>query len=164
MDPRSKATTAELEQQQSLGLEIFGEVRRSRQVLAEMRSVQDRIEERKPQLKEKPELLAQAEKLEAAMDVIEKGSKTAPDAMGLATASSGLQSVLRVVEGGDRTTPQQALDVYKLSDDAAKSRIAEWNVLKRDALAAFNGALKTAGLATIDVSALQVAEDKLSVQ
>ncbi len=164
MDPRSRATAAELEQQQTLGLEIFGEVRRTRQTLAEMASVRRSLEERKQHLKGQTQLLAQAEKLEAAMDAIDAGSKATPDAMGLAAASGGLQSVLRVVEGGDRTTPQQALDVYKLSDDAAKSRIAEWKTLKSSGLAEFNNAIKKAGLPAIDVAAVEMETDSLVAQ
>ena len=99
------------------------------------------------------------------MDTIEKGSKATPDTMGLAAASSGLQSVLRVVEGGDRTTPQQALDVYKLSDDAAKSRIAEWKALKSGELAEFNRAIKKAGLQPLDISAIEIEDERaLSAQ
>jgi hypothetical protein len=58
--------------------------------------------------------------------------------MGLTTAASGLQSALRVVEGGDRTTPQQALEVYRISSEAAKVRIAEWDKLKSGKLAEFD--------------------------
>ncbi len=164
MDPRSKATNAELEQQQTLGLEIFGEVRRTRQTLAEMTSVRKSIEERKQHLKGQAELLAQAEKLDAAMDAIEKGSKSTPDAMGLEAAGSGLQSVLRVVESGDRTTPQQAIDVYKLSGDAAKRRTAEWKALKNGALAEFNNAIKKAGLPAVDVAVVETEADTLVAQ
>ena len=98
------------------------------------------------------------------MDAIDTGSKATPDTMGLAAASGGLQSVLRVVEGGDRTTPQQALDVYKLSDDAAKSRIAEWKTLKSSGLAEFNNAIKKAGLPAIDVAAVEMETDSLVAQ
>ncbi len=58
--------------------------------------------------------------------------------MGLEAASAGLQSVLRVVESGDRTTPQQAIEVFRLSDAAAKVQIAAWKKLKGGELAEFN--------------------------
>jgi len=45
---------------------------------------------------------------------------------------------LRVVEGGDRTTPQQALEVYRISSEAAEVRIAEWDKLKSGKLAEFD--------------------------
>jgi hypothetical protein len=75
--------------------------------------------------------------------------------MGLETASSGLQSALRVVESGDRTTPQQAMEVYQMSEKAANSRIEEWKMLKSEGLAEFNRALEKAGLKAIQVSAIE---------
>lgn len=164
MDPRSKATAAELDQQQSLGLEIFGAVRRSRQALAELSEAENSLGKLKERLKDKPELLAQAEKLEAAIGVIEKGNKAKPETMGLEAATNGLQSVLRVVEGGDRTTPQQAIEVYRLSDDAAKTGIAEWKKLKAGELTEFNGAVEKAGLQPIPISAIEVEVEDLMSQ
>ena len=156
MDPRSKATSLELEQQLKLALEIFGEVRRGRQALAELRTAKESLGKLKEQLKVQPQLLAQAEKLEAAMGAIEKGSKPESKEMGLEAAGSGLQSVLRVVEGGDRTTPEQAIEVYRLSDEAAKSRIAQWKKLKTSEIDEFNRAVKKAGLHPIEISAIEV--------
>src|SRR5271166_6497742 len=101
MDPRSKATSTELEQQLSLSLQIFGEVRRGRQTLAELSAAKSSLAKLKEQLQGKPALLTQAENLEPAIGAIEKGSKAAPGKMGLDGAISGLQSALRVVEGGD---------------------------------------------------------------
>ena len=96
-----------------------------------------------------------------AVEAIEKGTKAAPEVMGLAAATSGLQSVLRVVEGGDRTTPQQAIEVYRLSDEAAKMQTAEWKKLKGGELAEFNRALQKAGLHPIDIEAAEV-RDRIS--
>jgi hypothetical protein len=162
MDPRSKATAAELEQQQSLGLEIFGEVRRSRQAMAQIKAAEAGLAKVKEQLKGKPQLQSQAEKLEAEIAAIVKGTKASPDVMGLEAATSGLQSALRVVEGGDRTTPQQALEVYKLSDEAAKNGIAAWQKLKGGELAEFNRALEKAGVWAIEMSAME-AEDETAL-
>lgn len=157
MDPRSKATTAELDQQQSLALEIFGEVRRGRQSLAELRAAGIGLGKLKEQLQGKPALLTQVQALETAIGAIEKGSKAAPETMGLESAVSGLQSALRVVEGGDRTTPSQAIEVYRLSDDAVKIRIEEWKKLKQGQLVEFNRAVEKAGLHPIEISAIEAA-------
>ena len=70
---------------------------------------------------------AQVDQVLSEINSIEKGT---PEAMGLTAAGTGLQSVLRVVEGGARATPQQALEVYRISSEAAKTRIAEWEKLK----------------------------------
>jgi photosystem II stability/assembly factor-like uncharacterized protein len=161
MDPRSKATAAELEQQLKLALEIFGDARRGRQALAELRATSGSLGKLKGQLKAQPQLLAQAEKLEATMTGIERGSKAEPGTMGMEAAVNGLQSALRVVEGGNRTTPQAALEVYRLSDDATKRRIAEWTKLKDGELMEFNHSVQKAGLHPIEISAIEIEVDYL---
>ena len=145
MDPRSQATAAVLEEQQTLGLEIYAEVRGSRQALAEIKKVKESLAMLKDRVKNRPQLKAKADKLEADIDEIENGRKDTPGT-GLDAASKGLQSALRVVEGGDRTTPQQAIEVYRVSDQAAKARIADWTSLKAGSLAEFDRALQEAGL------------------
>ena len=54
MDPRSQATQAELDEQQRLGLEIFGEVRHARRALAEIGAVKKQLSEAKSQLRKEP--------------------------------------------------------------------------------------------------------------
>ncbi len=132
MDPRSSATAAQLDEQLRLGLEIFGEVRRSRRAVAEISAVKKRLDETQQKLgSNQPALLKQVTELQAAITKIEKGSSPPSQAtMGLEAANTGLSSALRVVEGGDRTTPSQAIELYHQSDEAAKARIAEWTDLK----------------------------------
>ena len=157
MDPRSQATKTELEEQQSLGLEMFAEVHRARRALAEIKSVKKRLDDLKPQLAAKnPELLTQVTNVETAIAHIEKGS-TAPIAtMGLEAASTGLASALRVVEGGDRTTPSQAMEVYQQSDEAAKAGMVAWTKLKNTQLAQLNDALQKAGFNAVILSEARV--------
>jgi hypothetical protein len=164
MDPRSKATAAELEQQQNLGLEVFRQVRGSRMALAEMNAVKANLDKLAQQLNGKPELQAESKKIVGAIDAIQKRSKLAPDAMGLEAASSGLQSVLRVVESGDRTTPQQAIELYGVAQKAANARIDEWTALKAGGLAEFNHALEKAGLHSVDVSSIEAETEELLAQ
>jgi photosystem II stability/assembly factor-like uncharacterized protein len=156
MDPRSQATKAELDAQQRLGLEIFGEARRSRRALAEIGVVKKHLGDLKTQLSGKhPELLAQVTNLETAIANIEKGSSTPTASMGLETASTGLASALRVVESSDRTVPSQAIELYQQSDEAAKAGIAEWTKLKDTQLVQLNDFLRKAGLAPIQTSAIE---------
>jgi predicted transcriptional regulator len=157
MDPRSSATSAELDEQLRLGLEIFGEVRRSRRAAAEINAVKKRLDDARQKLGgHQTELLKQVTALQAAIAKIEKGSVTpASSTMGLQAANSGLLSALRVVEGGDRTTPSQAIEVYKQSDEAAKARIAEWAKLKSTELPRLNSALQKGGLSPIQISQIE---------
>jgi photosystem II stability/assembly factor-like uncharacterized protein len=156
MDPRSQATKAELDEQQRLGLEIFGEARRARRALAEITATKQRLTGVKSQLAGKnPELLAQVTSLEAAIAKIEKGSPAPIATMGLETASTGLAAALRVVEGGDRTTPSQALELYHECDEAAKARMADWTKLKSAQLGQLNDALRKAGVTAIKISQIE---------
>ncbi len=162
MDPRSQATQAELDQQQRLGLEIFGEARHARKTLAEIGAVKKQLSEAKSQLAEKnPDLLTQLTSIENAITAIEKGSQAPNPTMGLETASTGLASALRVVEGGDRTVPSQAIELYHQSDEAAKAGMAAWTKLKSTQLVELNDALQKAGMKAIQVSEIEHEVDYL---
>jgi photosystem II stability/assembly factor-like uncharacterized protein len=133
MDPRSKATATQLAEQQNLGLEIFGASLQVRKAQQEIKAAKEQLAKLKEKLKGSSQ--AQAEQLISEISGIEKGT---PDSVGLTAAGTGLQSVLKVVEGGDRAIPQQALEVYRISSEAAKARIAEWEKLKSGKLAQLN--------------------------
>ncbi len=99
MDPRSSATSAELDEQLRLGLEIFGAVRRSRKAVAEMSAVKKRLDDVQQKLDRKQlKLLKQVADLQAAITKIQKGSSLpAPATMGLEAANSwpGLRAARR---------------------------------------------------------------------
>ena len=156
MDPRSAATSAELDEQLRRGLEIFGEVRLSRRALSEIKAVKKHLDDVKQKLVNNPILLKQVTESEAAITRIEKGSvSTVPATMGLEAASTGLSSALRVVEGSDRPIPSQAIELYRQTDEAAKARIAEWTKLKSTNLAQLNEALRKAGVPAIQISLIE---------
>jgi hypothetical protein len=157
MDPRSSATPAELDEQLRFGLEIFGEVHRTRRAVTEIAAVKKHLEQVQQQLAgHNPELLKQISELQAAITKIEKGSLSSPTGpMGLEAANSGLASALRVVEGGDRTAPSQAIELYRQSDESAKACIAEWTKLKSTELPRLNHALQKAGVAPIQISQIE---------
>ena len=165
MDPRSSATAPVLAQQLRLGLEIFAEARRGWQAAAEIGSVKKHLDDLRPQLAGKSALLSQVSALEAAIEKIEKGNgEAAGGSLGLQTANAGLGSALRVVESGDRTTPSQALDVYKESAQAMRARTEQWSSLKTSQLAQLNQALKEAGLQAIRVAEIERGEAELAAQ
>jgi photosystem II stability/assembly factor-like uncharacterized protein len=154
MDPRSSATSAGLDEQLRLGLEIFGELHRSRRAMAEIGAVRKHLEQVQQKLSgHQPELLKQVLELQVAIAKIEKGSGLSM--MGLEAANSGLASALRVVESGDRMAPSQAIEVYQQSDEAAKTRIAEWTTLKSTELRRLNNALQKGGISPIEISQIE---------
>jgi hypothetical protein len=149
MDPRSSATPEVLAQQQKLGLQMYGEAMQTRKALAQLETVSKKLAALKPQLQTShPDLLPQITAVESAMKAIKSGTPGPPGTIsGLAAASSALASALRVVESGDRTTPSQALEVYRLADEAAKASLADWQKLQLGALAELNRSLQSQGLA-----------------
>jgi photosystem II stability/assembly factor-like uncharacterized protein len=157
MDPRSQATAAELNEQLRLALEMFADVRNSRKALAEIAAVKKRLSEIEAQsLKQHPDLLSQVTELESAIGKIEKGERTMPGSIsGLEAASTGLGAALRVVEGSDRTVPSQVVDLYRAANQVASAGIAAWTQLKGSRLAKLNDALQKAGVATIQISAIE---------
>jgi photosystem II stability/assembly factor-like uncharacterized protein len=157
MDPRSSATSAELDEQLRLGLEIFGAVRRARKAVAEIGAVKKRLDEVQQKLNpSQSKLLKQVSDLQAAIAKIQKGSGSPPLAStGLEVASTALASALRVVESSDRTVPSQVIELYKESGEAANARIAEWTKLKSTDLLQLNSALQKGGLSPIQISEIE---------
>jgi hypothetical protein len=72
-----------------------------------------------------------------------------PDISGLSKANTGLDAALRVVESSNRAIPSQALTLYKESSEELKSRIAEWDRLKKTRLSQLNQHLQQAGMPLI---------------
>ncbi len=151
MDPRSAATPDVLAQQQKLGLEIYTEALQTRKALSEMDAVTKKLSTLKPQLQAAhPELMSQITAVESAIKAIKSGTPGKPGTIsGLAAASSALASALRVVESGDRTAPSQALEVYRLADEAAKASLGDWQKLQLGALTELNRSLQSQGLSVV---------------
>ena len=158
MDPRSQITSAELNEQLRVGLQIFGEVRASRKALAEIATVKKHLTEIEGQsLKHRGELLAQVTELNTMINRIERPEKPpAPGAIvGLESAATGLGAALRVVESGDRTIPSQAMELYRDAGKAASDSLAQWDQLKKTQLSKLNEGLKKAGISPIQISELE---------
>ncbi len=165
MDPRSGATPEVLAEQLRVGLEIFAQARKGRQTAAEITTVKKHLDELKRQLTDKPSLRGQVTAMLVAIGNIEAGSTVAPGRpIGLGEANSGLGASLRVVEGGDRTIPEQALQVYRQSEEALKARLADWQLLKARQLVQLNQALQEAGLNPVQVAAIETEDEALMAQ
>jgi hypothetical protein len=154
MDPRSPATTRDLEQQLELGRQIFAETISSRQALAEIRSVQKQLSDLEQKLgADHADLKSNISKLEANIRQIQTGSgDPANSSIGLQKASTGLASALAVVESGDRPTPSQALALYHESSQALKLRLADWNQFKTTRLPQLNQQLRQENMTPIAIS------------
>ncbi len=156
MDPRSTATSEELEQQWRLGRQIFGETLAARRTLAEIASLQKQLRE----LRSNPS--GQNGALKAALAGVQSdisklltNKEHAGDGSGLQDAYTALASALRVVESGDRAVPSQAIAVYEHSSPQVKARIAEWGQFKQARMAQLNQQLREANLAPIAIAEIE---------
>jgi len=147
MDPRSSATPEILQQQLQLALKIYGEAQQVRTTLREVDAASKKLAALKPEMRAKaPDLVQQLTSAESALNEIKNGTPELPGSVsGLSAASSGLASALSVVESGDRPAPAQALELYHLSDDAAKSSFDKWKTLQSGSLAQLYQALRAKG-------------------
>ncbi|HEY3975459.1 MAG TPA: hypothetical protein VGM18_20835 [Candidatus Sulfotelmatobacter sp.] len=153
MDPRSTATTAELEQQFELGQQIYQETLQSRRAVEEIHSLQTRLSDLQTKLSPgQTDLNAIVASPAAEIRKILDGN--AP-ALGLEKANSGLAAALRVVESGDRTVPSQAIALYKESSAAMKMAVAEWSQFKTTRLPQLNQQLQQAKIAPIAISEIE---------
>ncbi len=157
MDPRAQVTTAELNDQLRVGLDIFNQLRDARKAQAEIGAVKKHIGGLPaPFLAKHQQMLAEVTNVNAQIERIEKGEKGAPGSIsGLDSAVMGLGAALRVVENSDRTLPSQALDVYHESGKAAASALEQWTQLKSNQLAQLNKSLQSAGQPAIQISEIE---------
>lgn len=154
MDPRTRASAAELTQQSQVGQEIYNTTMLSRKALAEINSVKRQLQPLHPQVASKPELMSKLTDFESAMDKVLRGDKKA-NVTGLEAANTGLGAALRAVESGDRAIPAQTLELYNQSKLAYESNAAEWQKLKSADLNQLNQQLEKAGLTPIKMAEIE---------
>ena len=146
MDPRVKATTAELQQNFATTYQIFAASLQARRALAEIESVRGQLTKN---AFSNPRLAQQQKELLASIDAIAGGS------LGLEQANSEITSALNVAESSDRGIPSQAMQVFSEASAASSVRIKKWAELKKGALAQFNEQLKGEKLAPIAISEIE---------
>jgi hypothetical protein len=149
MDPRIKATTAELQQNFATTYGIFSASLAARRALAEIGSVKGQLAK---DSFSNPALAEQQKTLLAAIVSLTSGFG---GSLGLDQANSEITSALNVAEGSDRAIPSQAMQLYAEASAASTSRIEEWAALKRGPLAQFNQQLTREKLAPIAISAIE---------
>jgi len=152
MDPRSPATSDQLDQQLKLGRQIYLEAWQSRHLLAQVNSAQKQLEDLKTKVTAQSDLEASTTDAGAALKRILRGEEGQPHAMGLEAANTGLSAALRVVESGDRTAPAQALELYQEASSALKTAAERWNAFKSTQMPRINDQLKQANLVPIAIA------------
>jgi hypothetical protein len=166
MDPRAQVTTAELNDQLRVGLDIFNQLRDARKAQAEIGAVKKHVAELPaPFLAKHQQLLAEITSVNAQIERIEEGEKSTPGAIsGLDSAIMGLGAALRVVENSDRALPSQALELNREASKAADDALADWKRVKTDQLAKLNNSLQGAGQPVIQISEIEQEADYVMSQ
>jgi hypothetical protein len=149
MDPRSKETTPELQQNFATAYRIFSASLDARRALAEIGSVKGQLARSSFS---NPQIAQQQKELLASIDAIASGTGGSP---GLDEANSEITSALNVAESSDRPIPSQAIQVYAEASAASALRIKQWGALKQGSLAQFNRQLTREKLTPIAISAIE---------
>ncbi len=163
MDPRCRATSAELAAQFRWAQRAFEGMIVARKSLSEVRGLQGQLEKAKSQLgPNQVQTLTEIAKAANKAKQIVTGSDPSADE-GLQFASRGLTIALNSLESADRTPPSQVIALYLQAARTLKARLADWTAFKKSTLPLLNRQLRSAGLPAIEVSKLeQQAEDSLS--
>ena len=163
MDPRCRATAAELAAQFRWAQRAFEEMIVARKSVAEVKGLQAQLESAKAQIA--PDQASTLNQIKAAAekaDQILSGAETTAD-QGLQSASRGLTVALSSLESADRNPPSQVIALYLQSSRTLKARLADWAAFKRSALANLNQQLRSDGLPAIEISRIEEqAEQSLS--
>ena len=107
LDPRSRATPADLSKQLELGVKVSRQISRASEAAHEARQLKRSL----PDLEELDSVIA-----------------------GLQAMQSGLTAVLGVVESADRTPPAQAYALFEEVSRKLEAQLANWNALKSRSL------------------------------
>ncbi|MBV9303114.1 MAG: hypothetical protein JOY62_19315 [Acidobacteriaceae bacterium] len=110
MDPRSRATPADLLQQLHWAQLAFDDLTRARRALAEIAAVQKQSGAGISNEKQKSSLASLAETLRS--------------------SSTGLAAALGALQSADRTPPSQAIALYQESAKTLKTKLPEWDALR----------------------------------
>jgi photosystem II stability/assembly factor-like uncharacterized protein len=148
MDPRSSATPEELDRQTELGRLIFAALAEGQRARDELDRVDRQLSKLENQGTVNPDLVPAIKQMRGEIAKIIAG-EPGPDISGLSKANTGLGAALRVVESSDRPIPSQAAALFEESSRELKSRVGEWDRLKKTLLAQFNQRLQRAGMPPI---------------
>lgn len=166
MDPRSEATPAMLVEQFRLGRQMFEETIDARRALAEINSAQKRLSDALQKAAAQPvEFKSELSDAQSALtQIVTNKAYPQQQTEGLQDAYRGIASALRVVESGDRSTPSQAIELYKQSSEHLKLRLTEWSAFKEKTLPAINRRLQEANLAPINLAEVDEDAEWLATQ
>jgi photosystem II stability/assembly factor-like uncharacterized protein len=140
MDPRVRATSADLQQQFDIAMRIAAMIDRDFTAIAETRSVLASLDSVKARTDISADLRSSIDTLRARIG-----------ALGITRVNGQLSALLQTVDGVDARPTTQTVAAVAAMQRSLDSALSAWNDLKGPALNALNDALKTAGLHAITV-------------
>jgi photosystem II stability/assembly factor-like uncharacterized protein len=156
MDPRVKASIAELERQFQLESKITEAMHRDFVALIEVRKLRARLRDlkqtRSQSVPSSVEALDQkAADLEGTAGGYGATFLTTPGGRGLARLNGGLANLLAAVDSADAAPTTQKVTTFAQVEQALEEQLGRWSQLRKTDLAALNQELKQAGTEVIDV-------------
>lgn len=149
MDPRARATAAELLAQLQWAQRVFKDLVTARTTSQHIEALQAQLANRSG---DTPANLADA--IKAANNNVGNiltGGKVRPEG-GLQAATRGLAAAFNALESADRTPPSQAIELYQQSAAVLRARLADWHAFRTGFLTPLNQQLRAAGLPEIRIS------------
>ncbi|HEY1808222.1 MAG TPA: hypothetical protein VGG42_06650 [Acidobacteriaceae bacterium] len=155
MDPRCACTTAVLDDQYKTGQSIETQILAARKAMAELESVASQL--KKLDTPDAPASVRDAIKTaQTSLEKIRNGEHPEDESHpGLAAATAGLSVALRIVESGDRQAPEQAIEIFHQSSQAAQTQIAAWQRFKSTDLSQLNRKLSASHREPIQIAAIE---------
>ena len=163
MDPRSSATKAELAEQFELATRVFDDMIRAKKAFAAATALRTQLESIRTKLDSSHAALGEpVAALSAEVNDLMTGGKAGPEE-GLRYTAAGLTAALGAVESADRTPPSQVRALYAECLAPLRRELEKWKTVESDALPKLNQQLKDAGLAPVQIAALErEAEESLA--
>ncbi len=152
LDPRVKASQADLIEQRHLALEISRGMKRSYDSYQRVAALHKALEDRQKALNEasRKRIKEAAEQLEKKIELVEKGTKTAP---GFGPVNRDLARLIFSVENADLRPAETVRSAVQQSCDDLDKNLLSWQKLNQQDVAAFNAMLAKSKLPELPVVA-----------
>jgi len=156
MDPRVKASVADLEAQFALGTKIVGAMHRDFVALSQVRSVRSSLKSLQQSSGAKvPASAGDFDKTCSEIEGTEGGFGatflSTPAGRGLVRLNEALNNLLGVVDSADTAPTAQAASMFEDVSKALDEQLARWDGVLKNDVPRLNTALKKAGLSPIEV-------------
>ena len=157
MDPRVKASAAELAQQFALETQIADTMHQGYAVLMQIRNLRAQLKKIQPEgkLRDLAPALKEIDTKAAALEGDGSGATflSTPEGNSFTKLNAGLAAVLAVVDSADAAPTTQAAAIFTRLHNALADQTKQWEQLQAQEIASVNGKLKRSGGKALDPKA-----------